>query len=88
MLGNVFHTSVSDLGRLGINYNHSEALTVVCFRSPYASIKSNNWLERKLLRLYTVYYYKVLFETKGRFWKDVDKQALTYTKGGNGDGKI
>lgn len=80
MVGKVFHTVVSDKGHLGVQFNHSEALTVIGHRSPYASIKSNDWLERKLVKIYTAYYYKVLLETKGRFWKDNDTKAIAYTK--------
>lgn len=82
----MFHTEVSNTGRLGVKYIPSDALTVVGFMSPYASRKSDEWLERKLLRLYTTYYYRVLIETRGRFWNDIDNQALIYAKGGTEDG--
>lgn len=82
----MFHTEVTNTGRLGVKYNHSDALTIVGYMSPYASRRSDEWLERKLLNLYTAYYYRVLLETKGRFWSDTDKQVLTYAKGGTGDG--
>lgn len=86
MLGEVFHTVVNDTGHLGVQYNHSNAIMTICYRSPYASLKSNDWLERKLVKLYTAYYFKVLLETKGRFWEDISSSGMKYTKGGNEDG--
>ena len=86
MSKDLFHAVVSDLGHLGVQYNHSKAMMGVIYRSPNASQKSNSWLERKLLRLYTAYYFKVILETSGRFWEDNSTNGLKYTKGGNGDG--
>lgn len=86
MKDKVFHTVVSDIGHIGVQSNHNNALTVIGYRSPYGTRKSDEWLERKLLKVYTVYYFKVLLATKGRFWKDTGNQAITYARGGIANG--
>jgi len=86
MEGKVFNTIISENGLIGVQSNHNNALTVIGYRSPYGTRKHDEWLERKLLRIYTIYYSKVLFATKGRFWKDTGSQAITYAKGGTTNG--
>lgn len=43
-------------------------IVMVVWRSPYANADRNNWLERRLRKIYTSYYLKVLIDTMGRFW--------------------
>lgn len=43
---------------------------VACRKSPYASARTNQWLERRMLRLCTAYYNKVMKESGGKFWKE------------------
>ena len=46
--------------RIGIRTNVRPSATMtLCFRSPHASCKTDNWLGGKLLRLYTAYYKKL-----------------------------
>ena len=62
--------------RIGIRTNVRPSATMtLCFRSPHASCKTDNWLGGKLLRLYTAYYRKVRRESGGQFWDtDTGKQ--------------
>ena len=78
MLGKNFHSVTNRNGILGIRCNNKSATTMMCYKSPYASAQSNNWLEHKLIRLYTTYYYKVIWESTGRFWKE-NEPAITAT---------
>ena len=82
MEGKVFHSVVSDIGHMGVQCNHCDALTIISYRSHHASRKTNEWLERQMIKVYTKYYFKVLLETQGRFWEDKENQAITYVKGG------
>lgn len=70
MIGQAFHTVVNKNDMVGIRCNYKPAVTMICYRSPYATAKHNIWLERKLLRLYNIYYHKVLLESTGRFWHE------------------
>ena len=59
--------------RIGIRTNVRPSATMtLCFRSPHASCKTDNWLGGKLLRLYTAYYRKVMWDTDtGKQEKDL-----------------
>ena len=76
MIGKCFHSVTNRNGITGIRCNSRAATTILCYKSPYATIKQNEWLERNLIRLYTAYYYKVLWETTGQFWKN-SEPAIT-----------
>lgn len=41
---------------------------MMVWRSPHADIASNEWLEKKLRKIYTKYYLKVLVRSMGFFW--------------------
>lgn len=50
----------------GTKPNHRVVL--LAWRSPHASADRNNWLEKKLRKVYTRYYLMVIVDTLGRFW--------------------
>jgi len=43
-------------------------VVMLTWRSPHASADRNDWLERKLRKVYTKYYLMVLLDTLGLFW--------------------
>jgi len=43
-------------------------IVMLAWRSPHASADRNNWLEKKLRKVYSRYYFMVLVDTLGRFW--------------------
>ena len=65
-----FNSTKNKNGIIGIRNNYRVGTTLLCYGSPHASVKANNWLEKKLLKIYQLYYYKVLWETRGRFWEE------------------
>jgi hypothetical protein len=69
MTGKNFHSVVNRQGIVGIRCNHRQGTTILCYTSPYATAKRNDWLIRNLIRLYSAYYRKVRWESAGRFWK-------------------
>lgn len=46
---------------------NAESVALV-WKSPHASLKRNQQLERDLYRLYRKYYLRVMLESFGRFW--------------------
>lgn len=70
MVKQLFHSIVNKKGMVGIRCNNRSSLVGLYYQSPNASIKSNAWLERKILRIYTKYYLKVSLETTGQFWRE------------------
>ncbi len=54
----------------GINQLESKKSDYVAlvWRSPYASLKSNQQLEKDLYRIYMKYYIRVMVESFGQFW--------------------
>lgn len=72
MTGRNFHSLKNQNGIVAIRYNYKSATPILTYQSPYASEKTNDWLQHKLIKLYEAYYYKVLWETRGRFWKESD----------------
>ena len=70
MQGKVFQSVTNKNGLLGLRYNFRPAVALISYKSPYASVKQNDWLERKLIKVYSSYYYMVLLTTSGRFWED------------------
>lgn len=57
--------------RIGIRTNIRPSTTMIlCFRSPYASLRTDYWLGHKMHRLYTAYYKKVMKESRGKFWEE------------------
>lgn len=67
MWGRNFHCIVNRHGIMGLRCNNSKSTMMLCYRSPYASERNNMWLEKKMLALYTRYYHKVMWESKGQF---------------------
>ena len=66
-----FHCEVSQNLKSGLRTNaRPKSSRVMWIRSPYASERTNSWLEHKMLRLYTIYYKKVMRESRGRFWEE------------------
>lgn len=50
-------------------YKSDEAETVaIVWKSPHASLKRNQQLERDLYRIYRKYYTHVMLESFGQFW--------------------
>lgn len=43
-------------------------IILLAWRSPHASTDRNNWLEKKLRKVYTRYYLLVLVDSLGKFW--------------------
>ena len=43
-------------------------IIMMVWRSPFATTERNDWLERKLCKVYTKYYMKVLWDNMGFFW--------------------
>lgn len=41
---------------------------ILAWISPYASMRQNDWLEKRMKRLYIRYYKKVLYSNMGLFW--------------------
>lgn len=72
MIGKIFHSVRNNNNLTAIRANDVKATVLVVYRSPHASMKDNIWLEQQLIRLYTKYYYKVNWDTIGRFWKTVE----------------
>lgn len=52
------------IGGTKVKYN----IVVLAWRSPHATAKHNLWLEKKLHRLYSRYYKKVMADNYGLFW--------------------
>lgn len=67
MWGKNFNSFRNDHGFIGIRNNNSKSLCLLCYKSPYSSLKNNMWLERRLLAAYTGYYRKVMYESGGQF---------------------
>ena len=63
-------TIQSDLCTDGIKYSDIEKseLIAVVWKSPHASLKRNQQLEKDLYRIYRRYYIQVMLESFGRFW--------------------
>ena len=76
MQGKVFHSLTSKHGFLGIKCNFNPSVTIIGYKSPFASVKQNEWLEKVLIKVYSIYYYRVLLATHGRFWENV-KPVIT-----------
>ncbi len=71
MYNTPFHYETERSGKKGICTNERPITSMVIFRvSPYASAKTNYRLERRMLRLYTAYYHKVMKESRGKFWEE------------------
>ena len=70
MQGRIFHSMTNKKGFLGIKCNYSPSVTIIGYKSPYATIRQNDWLEKKLVKVYSRYYYRVLISTSGRFWEE------------------
>lgn len=79
MPNNVFKTIQSSKGLItvqselctnGIGYNDNikSNFVAVAMKSPHASLKRNQQLERDLYRIYRKYYILVMLESFGRFW--------------------
>lgn len=79
MPNNVFKTIQSNKGLIivqsdlcvnGIGYNDNikSNFVAVVLKSPHASLKRNQQLERDLYRIYRKYYILVMLESFGRFW--------------------
>lgn len=79
MPNNVFKTIQSSKGLItvqselctnGIGYNDNikSNFVAVVLKSPHASLKRNQQLERDLYRLYRKYYFQVILESGGQFW--------------------
>lgn len=77
MVRHLFHSVVNKNGLVGIRSNNRNIITGLFYRSPNASVKSNNWLETQILRVYTRYYLKVTWETAGQFWQEQATHILT-----------
>lgn len=67
MWGRNFHSISNAHGLMGIKNNNSKSILMVCYKSPYSSLRNNIWLEKKLLAVYTRYYHKVMWESSGQF---------------------
>lgn len=80
MIGNTFHSIRNAKGITAIRANHYKATVALIFKSPYATVEDNVWLERKLLKLYNAYYLKVSMQAVGRFW-DEKGQTITVDYG-------
>ncbi len=75
MLSTPFHSTPfhyeENPQRIGIRTNLRPATTMIlCYKSPHASPLTNYWLEHKILKLYTAYYKKVMWESMGKFWEE------------------
>ena len=79
MRNNIFKTVQSSSGKTLIQSDFCENgikqsskdkadFVAVVWRSPYASLKRNQQLERDLYRLYRKYYFQVILESGGQFW--------------------
>lgn len=79
MRNNVFKTVQSSKGTMviksddcenGITYSEGTKsdIVVILWKSPHASLKRNQQLERDLYRIYRKYYIRVMLESFGRFW--------------------
>lgn len=57
--------------RIGVRTNNRPVKSMVmCVKSPYASPLTNYWLERRIIKIYTAYYKKVMRESRGKFWEE------------------
>ena len=79
MRNNIFKTVQSSSGKTLIQSDFCENgikqsskdkadFVAVVWRSPYASLKRNQQLERDLYRIYMKYYFYVMLESFGQFW--------------------
>ena len=85
MQSKVFHSITNKKGVLGIKCKFKPIVAVVSYKSPFASIKQNNWLEKELVKVYSRYYYRVLLSTSGRFWEETKTPRIVVreeTQGG------
>ena len=62
------HLSTNGLKSLNTDKTENAELVAVIWKSPYASLRSNQQLERDLYRIYRKYYTRVMLESFGRFW--------------------
>lgn len=87
-----FHCEAERGRKTGICTNDRPVTSMVmCRVSPYASAKTDNWLERRMLRLYTIYYNKVMRESRGKFWEESMRASgrspyTTFCGGGSNEG--
>lgn len=60
----------SDLCTDGIKTSNTDNpnLVAIVWRSPHASLKCNQQLEKDLYRIYMKYYFYVMLESFGQFW--------------------
>lgn len=72
MIGKIFNSIRNSNGLSAIRANDVKATVMIVYRSPYASLQDNIWLEQQLIRLYTKYYIRVNWSTTGRFWKNTE----------------
>ena len=70
MQGKVFQSVTNKNGLMGLRCNFRPEVALIGYKSPYASARQNDWLEKRLIKVYSIYYYKVLLSTYGRFWEE------------------
>lgn len=79
MDNNVFETIYNKHGMYGLQAKGFDGgiiggtkekynVVVIAWRSPHASAKRNLWLEKKLQRIYSRYYFMVMKDNFGMFW--------------------
>jgi len=72
----VFGLQVKD-GCKGVIKNDKEKyMTLLAWTSPYATERQNHWMQKKLQRIYSRYYVKVMFSNYGLFWGDKEGRGV------------
>ena len=86
MENNIFEPVVNKHGVFGLQVKNScnciikgdneKHMTLLAWRSPHATERQNHWLEKKLHRIYSRYYGKVMFSNYGLFWGDKEEKGV------------
>lgn len=84
MQGKVFQSVTNKNGFLGLKCKFRPAVALIGYKSPYASNRQNDWLEKKLVKVYSLYYYRVLLSTYGRFWEESKSTIIEKEEDYNG----
>ena len=86
MENNIFEPVINQHGVFGLQVksgcrgitkgDKGKHMTLLAWRSPYATERQNYWLEKNLHRIYSRYYGKVMFSNFGLFWGDREEKGV------------
>lgn len=58
-----------------IKVDKERHMALLAWTSPYATERQNLWMQKKLQRIYSRYYEKVMFSNYGLFWGDREEKG-------------